>query len=158
MISCDWGHLYAFIHFVIVGAPVAVGKPPNVRHFSKLGVQYTKLAGFGKIICTALLRSREELESYGATHIIDCHGSHEEVVAQIHAIARKDNVTKMYDCYSWTFELALDILSTTKSSRLVILHSHRSDTPAEIKTKKPLTVANYVPYSNADVATHTTRF
>lgn len=37
----------------------------------KLGVQFAKLAGVGKIICVAGLSNTDELKNYGATHFID---------------------------------------------------------------------------------------
>lgn len=124
----------------------------------KLGAQFAKLAGIGKIICIAGLNNTEELEKYGATHIINRHGSNEEVVAQVHKITGENGVTKVYDCYSWTFELALDTLSATKPSRLVTLHTFRGDTPDLIETKRPLAVANYVPCSNRGLAPYTEVF
>lgn len=124
----------------------------------KLGVQFAKLVGIGKIICIAGLNNTEELMSYGATHVVDRHGSNEEVAAQIHQITGENGVTKVYDCYSWTYELGLDILTATKPSHLVTLHSHKGNTPDMIKTKRPLAAAKYVACHNQGLAPYTEDF
>lgn len=79
-------------------------------------------------------------------------------MAQVHDITGKDGATKVYDCYSWTFELGLEILSATRPTRLVTLHTIKGDSPDMIKTRRPLATANYVPCSNRGLAPYTEAF
>lgn len=140
---------FASEHVIVVGAGSNV---------AKLGVQYAKQVGIGKIICLAGPANEQELKSYGATHFIDRHGSNEEVAAQIDAIVGKDNALKIYDCYSWTYELPLEILSSTKPTRLVTLHSLKPEHLEMIKTRRPLAKASFIPCSNPGLAPYTAQY
>lgn len=66
---------YAAVKMVIVGGTTACGK---------FAVQFARITGIGSIIVTASLSSAKELESYGATHILDRKAP--DVEAQIRAL------------------------------------------------------------------------
>ncbi|KAK5720469.1 hypothetical protein LTR17_014945 [Elasticomyces elasticus] len=124
----------------------------------KLAVQFAKMAGIGLIICVAGLNNTAELESFGATHVIDRHLSQEEIVSRIHGITGKDNATRVYDCYSFEYDLALDILPSTIPSTLVTLHTIRGAEADKVKIRRPLVEAGIVPCSNKNLAPYVEDF
>jgi NADPH2:quinone reductase len=65
------------LSLVIIGGGANTGR---------MAVQFVSLAGVSKIIVVAASPNAELLRSYGATHIIDRHGSNEAIKAQIHEL------------------------------------------------------------------------
>ena len=99
---------------VIIGAGTNVGK---------LAVQFAKLAGVASIIGVASISRSEELRQLGATDVIDRNLSISEIAAQVHAAAGgAENVTQVYDCASWTFELEVALLPIETPSVFLTLH------------------------------------
>jgi NADPH2:quinone reductase len=46
----------------------------------------------------------------------------EEIVAGVHAVTGLEGVTHVYDCVSWTYELAVVLVSGTRASVVLTLH------------------------------------
>jgi len=66
------------------------------------------------------MSNAELLRSYGATHIIDRHGSNEVIKAQIHELMG-DEVVFVLDAINTDHTLAVFLLSSTKKRRAVTL-------------------------------------
>lgn len=142
--SC--GFDYASQSLVILGAGSNCGK---------FAIEFAKILGIGRIIVVAGPSNEKELKSLGATHFIDRHASNDSVKEQVHAIVPRDDLTFVYDCYSWTFELGLSLLSTSKPSRLAVLH--KFDT-AEIAQTYPNVKAATARCSNENLGRHKEEF
>ncbi|KAK4496904.1 hypothetical protein PRZ48_011353 [Zasmidium cellare] len=121
----------------------------------KFAIQLAKMVGIGRIIAIAGASNEAELKKLGATHFLDRHASNESVASQVHAIIPQDEITTVYDCYNWTYELGLSLLSTTKPSRLAVLH--RVD-GAEIAQTYPNVRAQTVRCSNDGLGKHKEEF
>ena len=120
---------------VVIGAGTNVGK---------IAIQFAKLAGVAKVIALASISRVQELKKVGATHVIDRHLPVSEIAAQVHSAAGgAENVKRVYDCASWTFELAIALLSPDAS---IFLTLHIIDEKAEsaIKKDRPLCEAKFV--------------
>ncbi|KAF4211245.1 hypothetical protein CNMCM5878_002891 [Aspergillus fumigatiaffinis] len=105
----------------------------------KFALQFSRLAGFGKIIATAKVRSDggQSLRDFGATHIIDREAA--DVEDQIRAIVG-DELLYAFDTVNGapsggvSHRLALSLLSTTKKGSLATLVRGEAD-PAIAATK-----------------------
>jgi NADPH:quinone reductase len=99
---------------------VVIGGGSNV---GRLGIQFAKIAGIGRIITVASARNEAALRAMGATHIVDRHASPESIAAQIREISPA-GVEHVFDCVSWENELslALSIVPTTQPSVVLTLH------------------------------------
>ncbi|OOQ90213.1 putative alcohol dehydrogenase, zinc-containing [Penicillium brasilianum] len=104
----------------------------------KFALQFSRLAGFGKIIATAKVRDGgQSLREFGATHIIDRKA--DDVEDQIRAIVGNellyafDTVNGDYSG-GFSHQLALSLLSTTKKGSLATLVRGEAD-PAIAATK-----------------------
>jgi len=99
---------------------VVIGGGSNV---GRLGIQFAKIAGVGRIITVASARNEAALRAMGATHIVDRHASPESIAAQIREIS-PEGVEHVFDCVSWENELslALSIVPTTQPSVVLTLH------------------------------------
>jgi NADPH2:quinone reductase len=86
----------------------------------KFGVQLAKLAGIGKIVVTASLSNEPELKSYGATHIVDRHGTNSEVEARVRQIVG-DDLVYIYDPINDDHTSTVSLLSSTKKGRVATL-------------------------------------
>ncbi|KAM3076116.1 hypothetical protein ACMFMG_006369 [Clarireedia jacksonii] len=86
----------------------------------KFGVQLAKLAGIGKIVVTASLSNESELKSYGATHVVDRHGTDSEVEARVRQIVG-DDLIYVYDAINDEHTLAVSLLSSTKKGKVATL-------------------------------------
>jgi NADPH2:quinone reductase len=86
----------------------------------KLAVQLAKLAGIGKIV--VLGGSEEELEGWGATHVLDRHGSDDEVQARIRGVVG-DELVYCYDAVNElpTQYIGINALSDVKKGKFVRL-------------------------------------
>ena len=91
----------------------------------KLGIQFARLAGFGRIIAIAGVKNETELKSYGATDVIDRHASDDEIRRRVLSLA--DEVNYVYDVVSWKHNLAVSLLSDTKIGMVVTLHQVEID-------------------------------
>ena len=99
------------LSLVIIGGGANTGR---------MAVQFASLAGMSKIIVIAALSNAELLRSYGATHIIDRHGSNEVIKAQIHELMGEE-VMFVLDAINTNHTLAVFLLSSTKRGRAVTL-------------------------------------
>ncbi|KAJ5099675.1 hypothetical protein N7532_006676 [Penicillium argentinense] len=105
----------------------------------KFALQFSRLAGFGKIIATAKVRidGGQSLRDFGATHIIDREAA--DVEDQIRAMVG-DELLYAFDTVNGAYSggvshrLALSLLSTTKKGSLVTLVRGEAD-PAIAATK-----------------------
>lgn len=105
----------------------------------KFALQFSRLAGFGKIIATAKVRGDggQSLRDFGATHVIDREPP--DVEDQIRAIVG-DELVYAFDAVNGTYsggvshQLALSLLSTTKKGSLATLVRGEAD-PAIAATK-----------------------
>lgn len=118
-------------------------------------IELAKIVGVGRVIAVAGPSNQQELKRLGATHFIDRHASNEKIKSQIDAIAGPDNLQRVLDCYSWTYELAEFLVSKTKPSHVRVLHLVDG---AEIAARKPLAQACTVSCSNANLAPHAEEF
>lgn len=86
----------------------------------KFGVQLAGLAGIGKIIVVG--GNEYQLRSFGATHVIDRHGSHDEILAKIREVAG-DDLLYAYDTVNPPAGqvLAVHVLSNTRKGKLARL-------------------------------------
>ncbi|KAE8420940.1 GroES-like protein [Aspergillus pseudocaelatus] len=106
----------------------------------KFALQFSRLAGFGKIITTAKIRNdgRQSLRDLGATHVIDREAA--DVEDQIRAIVG-DELLYAFDTVNGSYsggvshQLALSLLSTTKKGSLATLVRGESD-PVIAASKK----------------------
>lgn len=77
---------------------------------------------------TASLSHEEELLEMGATQVLDRHLPQDELVSKIHEIVGgQEEVTRVYDCASWTFELAASLLAKNKEAKIATLHRPGDD-------------------------------
>lgn len=103
---------------VIIGAGSNVGR---------LAVQFAKLAGIGTIIGVASISREAELKDMGATHVLDRHLDTNTLAAEVAAICGgQEEVTKVYDCVSWTHELAAAMVAEERESMIATLHPAES--------------------------------
>ncbi|PQE26083.1 hypothetical protein CJF30_00000827 [Rutstroemia sp. NJR-2017a BBW] len=86
----------------------------------KFGVQLAKLAGIGKIVVTASLSNESELKSYGATHVVDRHGTDSEVEARVRKIVG-DDLIYVYDAINGDHTFTVSLLSSTKKGKVATL-------------------------------------
>ncbi len=122
---------YSRQKLVILGAGTQCGR---------LAIQFAKIAGIGTIIAVASISGETELKDLGATHVIDRYSSN--IAPEVKAAAGGDEeVTHVYDCANWTFELAADIVAAGVSSRITVLH--HSDTVLELLEKKGKNLAKF---------------
>jgi NADPH:quinone reductase-like Zn-dependent oxidoreductase len=98
----------------------------------KFALQFSRLAGFGKIITTAKVRGDggQSLRDFGATHIIDREAA--DVEDQIRALVG-DDLLYAFDAVNGAYsggvshQLALSLLSTTKKGSLATLVRGEAD-------------------------------
>lgn len=122
---------YSTQKLVILGAGTQCGR---------LAIQFAKIAGIGTIIAVASISGEPELKDLGATHVIDRHSS--KIVQEVQAAAGgNEEVTYVYDCANWTFELAADIVATGVPSRITVLH--HSETALELLEKRGKNLAKF---------------
>jgi NADPH:quinone reductase len=125
--GAELGFDYGAQSILIVGGGSNVGK---------LGIQFAKMAGVGRIITVAARRNEAALKALGATHVVDRHQGLEEVVRAVHAITGVEGVTHVYDCVSWEYSLAVALVSRTKPS--VVLTLHPAEGAVELVKEKEL--------------------
>jgi len=111
---------------------IIIGGGSNV---GKLAIQLAKLAEIGTIIAIASGQREHELKGLGATHVIDRNSA--SIPAQARDIVESNRLTHVYDCVNWTYELALDILTSDRSSQLATLHPITEDMEQMIRQKRP---------------------
>lgn len=111
---------------LIIGGNSSVGR---------LALQLASLIGIPQILTIASSNpdTITTLKSLGATHIIDRHLPPSAIAKTVHEITGPSGLTHIYDCVSWTYPLALSLLSTTKPSTLLTLHPKE---PAEKQLKE----------------------
>jgi NADPH2:quinone reductase len=63
------------------------------------------------------------LEKLGATQVIDRHLSPEVLAEEIQKVFGADGVQHLFDCVSWEYSFSVSVLSRTKPSTLLTLHS-----------------------------------
>jgi len=100
---------------VVIGGGSACGK---------YCVQWARYIGFGKIVVVASKeKSKEELRSLGATHVINRHGSVKDVDAQVREVVGGESVYSV-DCISLgpgAHTLGARLLSNSKRGLSVTL-------------------------------------
>lgn len=126
---------YAKVSVVVIGGGTNVGQ---------LAVQLARIAGIGKIVAVAGPSNVERLESMGATHVIDRHGSLADIAREMQAIAGPDGFTKVYNCAPLQVELVTAALSTTKPSKLRLLLPLEGHEKERISAKRPLCDASFI--------------
>jgi NADPH2:quinone reductase len=123
----DAGFDYATQSILIIGGGSNVGK---------LGIQFARLVGVGRVVVVASVENAALLKELGATHVVDRHLGAAGVVAAVHAITGREGVTHVYDCVSWEYSLAVELVSRTRPS--VILTLHPAESAAELVKEKGL--------------------
>jgi NADPH2:quinone reductase len=119
---------------------VVIGAGSNV---GKLAVQFARIRGIGKIIAVASASRTSELKGLGATHVIDRHSS--AIVEEVQAITGgPESATRVYDCVSWTYELAAAIVPQTRPSFILTLHPPQNAVEELTKLGKQNCVAKVV--------------
>ncbi|KAL5353473.1 hypothetical protein ACLOAV_001510, partial [Pseudogymnoascus australis] len=83
----------------------------------KFGIQLAVLAGFGRIVVVG--GDETELKSYGATHVIDPHGTPSETVSRIREIVG-DDLLYAYDTVNppATQVVGINALSSTRKGKV----------------------------------------
>ncbi|KAI9880582.1 MAG: hypothetical protein M1823_006726, partial [Watsoniomyces obsoletus] len=86
----------------------------------RFAVQFAALAGIGRIVVVG--GDEAELKSYGASHVLDRHGSDDVVLSRIRDIVG-DELLYAYDTVNMPdkLHLAINALSTTKRGQLARL-------------------------------------
>lgn len=86
----------------------------------RFGVQLARLAGVGRIVVVG--GSEEELQKYGATHVLNRHGGDEAILQRIKNVVG-DDLTYAFDAINLPTEqhLAISALSSSKKGRLARL-------------------------------------
>jgi NADPH:quinone reductase len=110
---------------------VVIGAGSNC---GRLALQFARSVGIGTVVGIASISNEKKLKTFGATHVIDRYLSQEEVVKQVRGILGEDGVTKVFDCVSWTHELAVALVPKEKESLVATLH--RTTTVVEILEKE----------------------
>ncbi|KAI9696188.1 MAG: hypothetical protein M1820_008256 [Bogoriella megaspora] len=109
----------------------------------RFGIQFAKLAGVGKIIVVAGKKGEAELRKLGATHVVDRHGSDDDIEKEVRAIVG-DELVYAYDTIGAGADdapeapvatLALKCLSKSKFGKLSTLLPGGDDVEAA-KMKK----------------------
>ncbi|KAI9645724.1 hypothetical protein NHQ30_005156 [Ciborinia camelliae] len=86
----------------------------------KFAVQIAKITGIGKIVVVASKSNTDELKSYGATHIIDRHGTDAEIKARIQEVVG-DELVYVYDPINEDQSLAVSLMSEKKRGKVATL-------------------------------------
>ncbi|QSZ30485.1 hypothetical protein DSL72_000039 [Monilinia vaccinii-corymbosi] len=87
----------------------------------KFAVQVAKITGIGKIVVIASSSNTDELKSYGATHVIDRHGTDAEIKARVRD-AVGDDLGYVYDPINEKdHSLAVSLLSEKKRGKVATL-------------------------------------
>ncbi|KAF7949153.1 hypothetical protein EAE96_008322 [Botrytis aclada] len=86
----------------------------------KFAVQVAKITGIGKIVVVASKSNTDELKSYGATHVIDRHGTDLEYKARIQE-AVGGEIVHVYDPINPEHSFAISLLSEKKRGKVVTL-------------------------------------
>lgn len=121
----------------------------------KLVIQLAKIAGVCQVTTIAGIKNKEELEKVGATHVVDRHGSVEEVTSRVHTITGPD-VTLVLDTVNQSFELATSLLSKTKESKLItFLPNYQPEILAE---QRPKCNSVFIEASNEALGSHREAF
>lgn len=98
-------------HVVIIGGGSNTGK---------FCVQLAALAGIKDIIVVAGRSNEKELKSYGATHIIDRHGTDVEIKAGINSIL-DNNCLYVIDTVNKDHTIEISLLSSSKRGKAITL-------------------------------------
>jgi NADPH2:quinone reductase len=136
---------YSKVEIVIVGGGSACGK---------YAIAWSKWAGFGTIVTIASKgRNEQELLALGATHVIDRHGTDEEIEKQVRDIVG-DDLVYTFDAVNAGQQQAIGarLLSNTKPSTLVTICGgdlDKSLLPKKPFEKKPIIA---MPFSEPELA------
>jgi NADPH:quinone reductase len=97
---------------------VVIGAGSNV---GKLTIQFAKMVRLGTVVAVASRSREKELKDLGATYVVDRHS--DDVVRDVHAVVGgPDAVTYVIDCANWVYDLASELVSSTRPSIIVTLH------------------------------------
>lgn len=109
-----------------------VGGGSNCGRFA---VQLAALAGFGRIVVVG--GDEKQLKGWGATDVLDRHGTSEEVLKRIHGVVG-DDLLYAIDCVNELDGQALGVnaLSSSKKGHFTRLVPHGPVNPALIKPNK----------------------
>ncbi|KAA8567516.1 hypothetical protein EYC84_007992 [Monilinia fructicola] len=86
----------------------------------KFAVQVAKITRIGKIVVVASSSNTDELKSYGATHVIDRHGTDAEIKARVQDVVG-DELSYVYDPINKDHSLAVSLLSEKKRGKVATL-------------------------------------
>ncbi|KAJ8065030.1 hypothetical protein OCU04_005746 [Sclerotinia nivalis] len=86
----------------------------------KFAVQLAKISGIGKIVVISSKSNIDELKLYGATHVIDRHGTDAEIRALVQE-AVGDELSYVYDPINADHSFAVSLLSGNKRGKVVTL-------------------------------------
>jgi NADPH:quinone reductase-like Zn-dependent oxidoreductase len=141
---------YAQTSIVILGGGTNVGQ---------LAVQFARAANFGKIIVVSGLSNTARLQSMGATHVVDRHGSPAEIAKKLREIAGQDGVTQLYSCAPLNLDLVVAALPVDKPSKLRALLPLEAAETEVLKSQRPHCNASFIDdLSNDFMAPHTEEF
>ena len=99
---------------------VIIGGGSNCGRY---GIQFAKMAGVERIITIASTANEAALKKLGATHVIDRHRLAAEIKEEVQRIVEGDGATHVYDCISFDYSMPFSLLSSTKKSTFVPLHT-----------------------------------
>ena len=93
----------------------------------RYAVQFARLSGlFTTIVAIAGPKRTEELRSYGATDVVDRHGSEADVIANVRKIVG-DDCLFVLDAYNHEHTLGMACLSNSKKGRMATLCPGEAD-------------------------------
>ena len=118
---------YKDLTILIVGGGSSCGR---------FGVQLAKMVGIGRIIAVASRSGEDLLKSFGASHVIDRHGSDDEVLSRIRELTG-DKLVYALDAFNTGTAVTFGAraLSTTKKGILVKLTGGQVD-ESQLQDKK----------------------
>lgn len=111
---------------VIIGAGTNNGQ---------LAIQFSRIAGIGKIIAVASLASAEKLKRYGATDVVD--RTVEDINAEVRKIVKDEDILYVFDGFNGDQDTGISMLSNSRKGTLAYLMPHAPPPNEElVKTKK----------------------
>jgi NADPH2:quinone reductase len=134
---CAMASFIALFHSTGLGLPLPLALDENRAAFKdqaililgggsncgRFAVQFARIVGFGRIVTVASSRNTVELEGMGATHVIDRHANHDEILRQIRGITGDELIYALDTVNVGPAQnLGLAALSNTRKGCLITLN------------------------------------
>ncbi|GAQ05195.1 hypothetical protein ALT_2516 [Aspergillus lentulus] len=134
---CAMASFIALFHSTGLGLPLPLARDETRAAFKdqaililgggsncgRFAVQFARMVGFGRIVTVASSRNTVELEGMGATHVIDRHASHDEILRQIRGVTGDELIYALDTVNVGPAQnLGLAALSNTRKGCLITLN------------------------------------